>query len=205
MRGLLVKDILAMKKEIKMYILFFILYGGFTLYSKELNLLVMMGWIFGMSIVSTSMGYDERAGWNKYALGIRLNPRDIVLSKYALGIISIIFMMGIILITGMILKIPFNEIIVSLSLILAIGCFIISMVIPVYMKLGVEGGRILVAVLIMVPSIVIILFLEKIEPSIESIIQFMSNYGFLIGGTIAIIAMIISICLSMKFYKNREF
>lgn len=205
MRGLIVKDILAMKKEIKTYAVLLILYSGFTIAIGQTNLMLIMGILFGMSIVTVSMAYDERAGWNKYALGMKINFKEIVFSKYILGFLCIFVMSILMIITEIILKKSSLEINGTLNLILILGVGLISITIPLCIKFGVERGKIISLVFIMGPGVIGIVFEESIEPILGKFLEIANRYGIIIGCLIGIGIMLVSMAVSMQFYKNKEF
>ena len=58
--------------------------------------------------VITTMSYDEYAKWDKYALTMNINRKDIVLSKYVFFIMSIIIGM----VVGVISSTTINQILI---------------------------------------------------------------------------------------------
>ena len=82
MKGLIIKDILNLKNYMKQLILvliFFIAYGIFLKNGTFVGTMITL--MLSMQVITT-MSYDEYAKWDKYALTMNINRKDIVLSKY---------------------------------------------------------------------------------------------------------------------------
>ena len=99
MKGLLIKDILNMKnymKQLVLVLIFFIAYGIFLKNGTFVGTMITL--MLSMQVITT-MSYDEYAKWDKYALTMNINRKDIIISKYIFFTISIIIgiVVGVIL------------------------------------------------------------------------------------------------------------
>ena len=109
MKGLIIKDILNLKNYMKQLILvliFFIAYGIFLKIGTFVGTMITL--MLSMQVITT-MSYDEYAKWDKYALTMNINRKDIVLSKYVFFIMSIIIGM----VVGVISSMTINQILQS--------------------------------------------------------------------------------------------
>ena len=91
MKGLMLKDILNFKNQQgKTFFLLIILY--FVMALKMNNSSFFMGvWIvLGITLPISSIAYDEKAKWDKYALTMPVTRRDIVTEKYLLSLLFIV-------------------------------------------------------------------------------------------------------------------
>lgn len=109
------------------------------------------------------------------------------------------------IIAEMMLKKSSLEINTNLNLILILGVGIISVIIPLYIKFGVERGKIISVVLIMIPGAIALVFEESIELILGEFLETVARYSIIIGILIGISMIVVSMGLSMKFYKNKEF
>ena len=92
MKGLLIKDILNMKnymKQLVLVLIFFIAYGIFLKNGTFVGTMITL--MLSMQVITT-MSYDEYAKWDKYALTMNINRKDIIISKYIFFTISIIIL-----------------------------------------------------------------------------------------------------------------
>ena len=77
MKGLIIKDILNLKNYMKQLILvliFFIAYGIFLKNGTFVGTMITL--MLSMQVITT-MSYDEYAKWDKYALTMNINRKDI--------------------------------------------------------------------------------------------------------------------------------
>ncbi|MEG1783233.1 MAG: ABC-2 transporter permease, partial [Oscillospiraceae bacterium] len=87
MKGLILKDLYVLSKTFKVYGVLLLFYGVFGLTTGQPNFMMGMVCVLLAMLPITSLAYDERAKWDKYALTMPINKNDIVLSKYALGLL----------------------------------------------------------------------------------------------------------------------
>ena len=84
MKGLMIKDILNLRKNFKTTLL---VIGFFAIYAYTSNnpsyMIAMVTLILSMMPL-TSMAYDDMSKWDRYALAMPISKKDIVLSKYIL-------------------------------------------------------------------------------------------------------------------------
>jgi len=88
MKGLLIKDLLQIKRFGKVFLLFALAFGVFSILSNDTIITSAFIFIFlGTMIPIIVMGNDETCSWNMYALAMPVSIRTLVISKYAFVII----------------------------------------------------------------------------------------------------------------------
>ena len=88
MKGLLIKDLLQIKRFGKVFLLFALAFGVFSILSNDTIITSAFVFVFlGLMIPSIAMGNDETCRWNMYALAMPISIRTLVISKYAFVII----------------------------------------------------------------------------------------------------------------------
>lgn len=91
MKGLLLKDIYNMRKVGKQYLLILLFFTCYCFFLKNPSFFPMMTVMSFSMLVLTTMGYDEAAGFDKYALTLPLNREDLVRAKYLLLVLLLVF------------------------------------------------------------------------------------------------------------------
>ena len=180
MKGLLIKDILNMKnymKQLVLVLIFFIAYGIFLKNGTFVGTMITL--MLSMQVITT-MSYDEYAKWDKYALTMNINRKDIIISKYIFFTISIII--GI----------------------------LFSIIIPVVFKTGVEKGRIVMMLILFIPAILvgaIVKISEKANITMPSPsnLEILMKFGVLGLVLLTILAVFISYKVSLSIYNKKEF
>jgi len=201
MRGLLLKDIINLKQQTKIYLAVIGIWLAIAVVSDDGSFLGGMICVLSVMLPITTLAYDEKAKWDKYGLTMPLLRKQIVLSKYILAL-ALSF-------AGFALSFLFNLFItkaaaqsILLSLIFwGFSVIAFCIVLPIIYKLGVEKGRAAILLVFLAPTVMIIL-LGKLNikmPGKEALYSAKYVLPFLI-----LAIFIISLIISVKIYKNKE-
>lgn len=143
MKALLYKDILAMKKEIMMILCFLLLYSTLAVFSDGSTVYSIMGalcGVIGMLPVYT-FTYDEKNRFNSFASATPLPRYVVVLSKYLLGILGLIPLLGSMALLTAVGRVPLS---LPLTLLLLCGTLIFSFIqVPLHFLLGASKARLI--------------------------------------------------------------
>lgn len=156
MKGLVIKDLLNLRKNIKVLLLFLVFYGFLSFRNGNPTLLLLMVALFISMMVITSMTEDEMAQWDRFAMAMPISRKTMVNSKYLLSIL--LLLAGIVPATGLayiIMNIG-GFLNISRLALTSYGAFSISLIfiavsIPLIYKYGVEKTRILVFAIVGIP------------------------------------------------------
>ncbi|MDD2483961.1 MAG: ABC-2 transporter permease [Eubacteriales bacterium] len=203
MKGLLIKDLINLKKQgmiIGVLIVFYAVLGFWTHDSSMMGAVMA---VLAAMMPITSMAYDEKAKWDKYALSMPVSRRDIVLGKYLLGILfsAVVFIVNIafnlIVNNGESLK----EIALLSGALSGLALVYMALVMPVLFRFGVEKGRLLMMMLLFGATGLIVYFSTNSEslPSAQTL-----NLAAKLSPSIVIAVLLTSFLLSSKIYEKRE-
>ena len=81
MKGLLLKDCFTLVKQMKIFLLIIIVFSLVPGYSMSAFAIV-----YSALLPMSALAYDERSKWDSLAAMMPYRPRDMVLSKYLLGV-----------------------------------------------------------------------------------------------------------------------
>ena len=216
MKGLLIKDILNMKnymKQLVLVLIFFIAYGIFLKNGTFVGTMITL--MLSMQVITT-MSYDEYAKWDKYALTMNINRKDIIISKYIFFTISIIIGIVVGITTSIAinqiakLDTGMNEIIVTSIVVPCVFAILFSIIIPVVFKTGVEKGRIVMMLILFIPAILvgaIVKISEKANITMPSPsnLEILMKFGVLGLVLLTKLAVFISYKVSLSIYNKKEF
>lgn len=201
MKGLMLKDLLNLKKQGLFFLLFIIFYGFFSIIAKNYTLFGGIITLFGVMIPITAISYDEKAKWDKYALTMPVSRNDIVLSKYILCL-SLCILSGILNIALFIfVNNNIKETLITTLAFMSIGIIYFSLILPLAFKLGMEKGRIYMILAIFIPTGFIML-MPKMGLSIPSE-ETLKKYLYILPIFTAAF-LLLSVLISIKIYKNKE-
>lgn len=213
MKGLILKDLLNFKKSSKFFCLFIILYLGIAIISNNSSFFTGIIIILAAMLPITSLAYDEKSGFSKFALTMPVSKASIVFSKYLLSLIFLCFAIVLSFICNMLIgNLTFYQNLASIALISCISFFSISLSLPLTFKFGIEKGKIItfgVLMLIGLSSTYLSKLISKNKTSLDINGFFellFNNYLFVIGLlALMIIFFIISSLVSIIIYNKKEF
>jgi len=203
MTGLIIKDLLNLRKNAVMLVIFvglFFVFGAIT--QSGITFGTVAATMFTLQVL-TAMSFDERAGWEKYALTMPVSRKDLVVSKYVLGIllslvgfvINVVFFLGF---SGM----TMTEGLLSSLALLGVSCYFIALNLPPTFKWGVERGRLVMFVIMLTPAILIPILAMGSLPTLttEQLEQLAIGLPLLM-----VVLLLPSLWLSLRIYSNKEF
>lgn len=209
MKGLIIKDFLNLRNNIKtmlitilIYLLFFISYDP----SFLSGLLIM---IFCLQSLST-FSYDEYANWDVFALSLPISRKELVLSKYIVfaifpiagTILSEIIVTGICLVKG----IPISaELFISGIAILFTAELLILFLLPFVFKYGIERGRMMMVISFSLFGGIVLLgkflkgiFTPQLMTQLEALLPLLPWIGIIVLLVIAYLSYHISYRIILK-------
>lgn len=202
MKGLLLKDIINLKQQGKIYLLMLGIWLAIGFVNKDGNFFGGIMMMLTVLIPISAIAYDEKAKWDRYALTMPVTRKDIVLSKYILAVVCAIggtFLSEII--SVIITKKPKESLITSLMF-FSLGLIFASIVLPIIFKFGIEKGRLLMLAVVLMPT-VLAMILSKAGVSLPSDAMIQRAIPF--SPIAAVLIIIFSSIISTHIYRRKEF
>lgn len=206
MKGLMIKDILNLRKNFKTTLL---VIGFFAIYAYASNnpsyMIAMVTLILSMMPL-TSMAYDDMSKWDRYALAMPISRKDIVVSKYILSILLSLISILISFIITYLFILPRSdmgrrELLLVAYIIFSISLVYVSIVLPLIYKFGVEKTRIITICVFAIPTMMVFAFYKTglQLPSKKQLLFLLK-----ISPLILILILICSAFFSYIIYKNKD-
>lgn len=207
MKGLILKDFIAIKKQGRVLILLALFYIVYSVAIKNISMFGVMISLICTMMAITTLSYDEYYKWDKYALSMPISRKTIVLSKYLLGLLADLVGMAVVLPISIIIGVltPKVDIVETLLMVLAFGATaltFLAIVLPVFFKFGMEKGRLIMMAIIFLPTVLgLIISKLGMQPPSEAflnVLPYMLVFGF-------VIVIVLSIQISIAIYNKKEF
>lgn len=205
MYGLILKDLLGLKKYCRTAVLIILFYFVLSFMFDFSSFLAAMTIMMLTMMSITSFSYDEFARWDNYVLTLPISRKAIVVSKYILALILIII--GIVLSTILSLltvlagqEMVLGELFATIGAISMVAMIIVSIMFPLLYRFGVEKSRLMLLGVVAVPTIIVIV-LQKLGVTFSDeqfILLFKSAPLFVL------ICFVLSIVISCKIYQKKE-
>ncbi len=206
MRGLLIKDLINLKKQYRVLLVMFVFYIVVSLTSGDNAFFGGVVSIMMVMLTVTSMSYDEYAKWDKYALTMPVSRRDLVLSKYLLGLLlsGAAFVINLLYQASM--ELPYKEALGMAFSLAGVSILFISLVLPFLFKYGMEKGRLIMMLVLFIPTGIIMVGANMIpkmgltlpDPDVLNSLVYILPF-------VLLIIVAVSIISSLRIYQNKEF
>ncbi|EGT5045097.1 ABC-2 transporter permease, partial [Clostridioides difficile] len=208
MKGLILKDLLNLKGNIKFILLFIIMFGFMSsLGDGNVNNFIGVIIVLCTTMIVSTFSYDDLNKWDSYVLTMPINRNDIVLSKYLTMLIFSFIGVLVSLIVSVTIgyfknTLILNETLLINALILSISVCFGSLILPLIYKFGTERARLLMILCFLVPTLALLVFksiLENISSPIS--IEIILNTLVYSLPFVAILLFVISYFISSKIYR----
>ena len=210
MLGLIKKDFLLIKANLKSMIIIFVIYI-MLVFQGTLDVTFIIP-LIGIILFLSTFSYDDFNNWNSYAVTLPNGRKNVVRAKYIASIILMIILAVVAFSIGIGISyiktnnINLDEIISSLMGTMLSSVIIISLLYPIVFKFGATNGRIILFAVVFGIAGIGTLIAQFIDmTSIINIINKLDNYLLIAIPIIYIILLGISYLISSKIYQNKEF
>lgn len=218
MKGLILKDFLNLKKQVMPLVLFLAVYLVISIISKNGAFFIGVAMVFSAMLPISSISYDERAGFTKYALTLPVSRNALVLSKYIFAFMLIAVAAAACFLVNFFIGDSLLENIFSIVTLSTMGILLVSFSLPPILKFGSEKGRFVMVAIFLFSGFVILVckgVLSSLEDSSTFAIIFATQAGLeslLLSNwfILSVIAsgfgvFLLSFAISLRIYKNKDF
>ena len=210
MLGLIKKDFLLIKANLKSMAIIFIVYLILAFQGTfDVTFIIPL---IGIMLFISTFSYDDFNNWNSYAVTLPDGRKNVVRAKYIASIILTIILAAVALVIGIGISytktnsINLNEIISSLMGTMLSSVIIISLLYPIVFKFGATNGRIILFAVVFGIAGIGALIAQFVDmTSIINMINRLDSYSLIAIPIISVILIGISYLISNKIYQNKEF
>lgn len=216
MRGLLLKDVLVLRKTLRFYVIFIGFYFAMALMGMfDISFVLSFLQIMLMMLPISAFSYDDLSKWNRYAFSLPLGRRKVVVARYLFALL----LAGASAVIGLILAILSNLITASplvetLGVLLAtsgIGLCFVALMFPLCYKLGAERARPYLFAGFLIPFVGVFAlsklgFLDNLDLSfLDALSPSVLLACFASIPLIALVGVFISFLISVRIVEKMEF
>ncbi len=216
MTGLIMKDILVMRKALTSYLFIMVLYAVMALLDIfNFGFIITFVQVMLMVLPITAFAYDEQAKWDRYAMSLPLGRSKVVGARYLFVLVLALCTFSLALFGIAIIYLLQQEDLVEMLLTLmvsaSIGLLVPAIILPLNYKLGAERARPYLYTVIFIPVIVVVLLskLDLLDLSALNALEALSP-AFIIGGAallplVGLAALFISYLISCRVAAGKEY
>ncbi len=200
MKGLIFENFYILRKQMKLASILLIICAVASYFSSPFVFMGMSTMLVSMMPI-TGMVYElEESRMMKIITTMAVEKKDIVKAKY---VITNIFSLGALVINFLFLLIATKNLFMSVFVALAVfflGVIVVEIMLPLIFKYGVEKGRTLLLVIILILSSIVTAILKGGQDISENVIVFTVT-GIPI---LYVIMNFVSYFISVKIFENSE-
>lgn len=207
MTALLLKDFYNLKKQLRIMLMFSVLYGILSIFTANIAFLVGILCVLCLMLPISSFSFDQFSKWDDYALALPITRKQIVISKYLLTLVSLITAALLCTVTQftytLIVKADtFDGNYFSFLLGLLSTCILLSSInLPITIKFGPEKARVATIFIFLAPVIVAAVAAKVGMPAPDAAALEMA---VLLLPVLAIMSFIASFMISIKLYDRKD-
>jgi ABC-2 type transport system permease protein len=161
MKGLLLKDLLGLRKYLRTLLLFIAAYALLIFLMDSPYFLGGMIVLMCAMASITSFSFDHVAGWDIYALSLPVSRRDVVRSKYLLSLILTAGGTALSLLVSVLYILfthsgSFSEALTVGYTLFVVGMVFVAVLLPLIFRFGVEKARLLIVAVFAIPTAIFV-------------------------------------------------
>lgn len=198
MKGLLIKDMLTLKGQFIFYL------ALIALFALVPGTGAMMALVLAAVIPKATLAYDEQCRWDQLAGALPYTVPQLVLSKYALGLIATLGAAALAVAAWQVealfieLAQPYGQLALYLAAGLGANLLLQGITLPITLRMGSERGRLLM----MGVAALVVVFLGLLMIDVDAAQVKGALSGALMVGAIAV--YLLSIPVSLRAYRRRH-
>lgn len=217
MKALLYKDFCVLKKVLRLYLLFFVLYGLMAVFNEDSGFLSGVLLVMAGMLPLTALASDEQGNFGRFGQVLPVSLRAMVGEKYLLGLISMAAGGGVSLLLLMIIELLHGDgftgemldaqLLTVGVLVLACGV-LLAVMLPLGFWLGVEKARLAVVGGAVVLILLVGFVVEQGSRYFQLESGFVQQHFALVAlcAVAAVAALLaISFAAACRLYGKREF
>lgn len=217
MKALLYKDFCVLKKVLRLYLLFFVLYGLMAVFNEDSGFLAGVLLVMAGMLPLTALASDEQGNFGRFGQVLPVSLRAMVGEKYLLGFISMAAGGGVSLLLLMVIELLHGggftgEVLAAQLLtvgVLVLACgVLLAVMLPLGFWLGVEKARLAVVGGAVVLILLVGFVVERGSRYFQLESGFVQQHFALVAlCAVAAVAVLLAIsyAAACRLYGKREF
>ena len=204
MKGIILKDLLVLKNALRTVVAFILMFGIIGVVSDSGYMITFAG-VYAAILPMTSMAYDERCGFNRFANVLPINKNAIVYSKYIVGLM-LAFAAAVVSLIIMLIGKGSDGIAEVIASCIAVPMFYQSVLMPAMFKFGVEKSRLIVLGAFVLPTMILAMVFNggSGEAFLAALDAMAPQKLVLAGAVIIAVFYAASVALSVAICKKKE-
>ena len=202
MRGLLYKDFINLRQQGRYYVMIVGIWAAISVMNKNPEFFGGLMAMFSILMPLTAYAYDEKAGWDNYALTMPVTRRKLVVARYVFGLIVLSVSAVLTLAVCLAENMELTEILELIVILGSISMICMAFTFPVVLRFGAEKARTVMILFFLIP-IACSLIAEQAGirlpdgAALERMVWLLP--------VAAMVCLLVSLGCSIRIYEKKEF
>lgn len=208
MKGLIFKDFVNIKSQLKMYIIFVAGFFVFGLVSGATEVLSALMPMLAVLIPITAVAYDDLSGWNGFALSMPVSRADLVTARYLFTEMIMVVMAVITCTEYIAVSRNIGEAVMTTVLLYAVSNLMFAVIMPIILKFGVQKARAIFMVIAAgAAALIVWLSGDRASAIGDAVLSVKLNDAVIFAIALAgsLLLVFISMKLSQGIYRHKDF
>lgn len=208
MKGLIYKDFVSIKSQLKLYVIFVAAFFVLGLVSGATEVLSALMPMLAVLIPITVVAYDDLSGWNGFALSMPVSRSGLVKARYLFTETIILIMAAVTCAEYIIVSRNAAETVMTTVMLYAVSNLIFAIIMPIILKFGVQKARVIfMGVAAASAALIVWLSGDRAVAFRDAIISMkLSDEAiFIIALAGSLLVVFISMKISQSIYRNKDF
>jgi len=212
MIGLILKDLFVIRKTLLYMVVVTALFGGIYTSMDSSYFLAFFLSIMMVSVIISTVSYDEFYHWDRYAVTLPFSRRQLVAAKYLFT--YAMFFLGTMVAVWFQAAASYlrsqpvtGEMLFGMAMGPAVGLLGMAVVLPCSYRFGVQRSRIIMLVLYGVPCLLLVMALKFLPELFQTEVQVSLSNGQLTAliAVVTVVLQAVSFLVSARIMEKKEF
>ncbi len=204
MKGLIIKDIINLRGQFKLFFIIIAMWFAIGVWGSDSTFFGGVMIMFVVMLPISTMSYDEKNKWNSMAITMPISRKDIVLAKYAFMGCCMLTIALISFIGNFIISKDAEKSLLFTFYAFPAGLIINAAIIPVLFKFGVEKGRVIFIIAMLLSCLMIVAVVKGAQ--VWDVTSILNETVFnAVLWAVSLVMTAASMAISIRIYEKADF
>lgn len=208
MKGLIYKDFVNIRSQLKMYIMFLAVFFVIGIISGATEILSALMPMLGVLIPITSAAYDDMTGWNRFALSMPVSRESMVTARYLFTEVIILIVAAATFAEYLIVGGKLSEAATVTAVLFSVSNLLFAVIMPIILKFGFQKARVIfMGIAAAAAAFIVWMSGERASGMMDSIdISEVEGVTLPVAAVLISLAVVfVSIKISHAVYRRKDF
>ncbi|MDO4486217.1 MAG: ABC-2 transporter permease [Bacillota bacterium] len=208
MKGLIYKDFVNIRSQLKLYIMFLAVFFVIGIISGATEILSALMPMLGVLIPITAAAYDDMTGWDRFALSMPVSRESLVTARYLFTEVIILIVAAVTFAEYLIVGGKLAEAAAVTAVLFSVSNLLFAVIMPIILKFGFQKARVIfMGIAAVAAAFIVWMSGERASGMMDSIdISAVEGVTLPVAAVLISLAVVfVSIKISHAVYRRKDF